>query len=93
MLIEKLIEGSDYNGHSQLEVKRMSLETLMETYKVLDEDYGAVEIRFMYNGSRMGTWGASFYSLCHWGYQEHPLGHQDKLLLTVEHVEGFPNAD
>ena len=101
-LLWKFIEGSsEYNGHKSLEVGELSFESLKDIVKGLeyyleeDEDTTAssLEIRLMYNGdflaSLKGTWCASVYQLDYWKTDEHPCGHTDRLLLSVEKVVGI----
>tara|TARA_Y100000593_G_scaffold94032_1_gene191308 strand:+ start:73263 stop:73895 length:633 start_codon:yes stop_codon:yes gene_type:complete len=101
-LLWKFIEGSnEYNSHYQMEIAELSFESLKDVVREIGTYLEAqgyapdsdLEIRLMYNGDfggkYSGTWSASVYQLDYWSSDEHPSGHRDRLLFSVEIVKGI----
>ena len=97
-ILYQFIEGSGkYNQHNQLELHEMSLDQLKDVVRILeryienhvDTTASCLDIRLTYNGDHIGGWGASVHQLNYWSAGEHPSGHLDKLLFSVEKVIGI----
>lgn len=94
-IICKIIEGAyDYNGHKNIEIKEMSIEELKYIVNVLEETHQEnqdghsgelISIRMYLEN---GYISASVYQEWYWSDGEHPLGHRDRLLFSVNKLTG-----
>ena len=87
-LIWEMIKGSGtFNGHYQMPLNRVGFDTLKDVVKELEEFLehdGLIEIRLV--SEHDGKWGASVYLIDVWSKGEHPSGHLDQLILSVDYV-------
>jgi len=89
----QLIEGgSQYNGHSQLTLNQMDFKTILQIARALEKfnDDLFVDVRITWNGNHLNCWGATLYAVDYWDSEEHPSGHRDRMLLSIENVQGLP---
>ena len=90
--IWKIIEGAhDHNGHKNIEIEEMSIEELKSLVEILEENFAKgfglemISIRMYLED---GYVSASVYQENYWSDGEHPLGHTDRLLFSVNKLTG-----
>ena len=91
----KIIEGACLlNGHKDIEIEEMSIEELKSIVDILEENYPenqdslgieTISIRMYLEDDYVS---ASVYQEGYWSDGEHPLGHRDRLLFSVNKLTG-----
>lgn len=81
-LAEFLLKNtSEYNGHKQMEISKMSIEDGMQLINDLSETTDDAEDTFFMQLFLDGSF--DIYQSDYWVSGEHPLGHTDRLILSV----------
>lgn len=82
-LAEFLLKNtSEYNGHKQMEISKMSIEDGMQLINELSEiTDDTADIFFM---QLFSDGSFDIYQSNYWSSGEHPLGHTDRLILSVD---------
>lgn len=90
-ILWKMIEASPtYNGHSQMEITDMSFDVLKSLVGILSDScesvHNLLHIRLYIEGG--GSASVGVFQDGFWGEGEHPSGHRDRLLFSVNKVTG-----